>query len=386
MRLDSPFTSSVSKCQDFSPLCKQKLHVEMRKLAVVSQKKRRGFAGGLRQPSALPKQTAMAAPRVPPASIRRMTLYVNNKTAMRFWCMVASSLEDVTNPCTICEVKNASTTLRSIDPNSLEGLVDGSHVVHLLVGDPNQRTQSPRFEYHLRTKAYPLGAFRRLSHDVLVASPELCFIEMANTLPFFKLVEFGYLLCGTYTLNPEVESPNKRKPLTTKRKLASFIDRMGNARGCAIARKALDFAIEGSASVRETKTTILLCTPSRLGGYGLNWPELNYRIDFTEEEQRMFGRPYVVIDLYWHASYFGLEYDGEKGHSEEADVSRDRRKDSELSYHGIRILRVDKVQLANPFQVYVLAKKCGRALGKTIRKPTQRQLEARRELFNAIMR
>ena len=315
-----------------------------------------------------------------------MTLYVNSKTALRFWCMVATSLEDVSSACSIREVKNADTSVRAVDSSSLALISEKKKVIHALVESASRRTRSPRFVYHVRLSPYPPGAFRRIAHDVLIASPELCFFEMATELPFWKLVEFGYLLCGTYTLNPKAASTNNRKPLTTKRKLSLFINRMGSARGCAIAKKALKFIVEGSASVRETKTTILLCAPVRDGGYGLPWPTLNHRINFTDRETQLFGRSYVVLDLYWRLYHLGLEYDGEKDHSDESDVSRDRRKSSELDYHGERVIRVDKNQLANPYQVYVLAKKCARAMGKTIRRPTHQQDELKRQLFDAIMR
>lgn len=314
-----------------------------------------------------------------------MTLFVNSWTAMRFWCMTGTSIDDATAPCSLNEVKNAATSLRAINPDSYSDLLHDGRPLHILVADKGQRSKSPQLVYHTRKAPYPAGAFRRYAPDTVIASPELCFLEMANELPFFKLVEFGYLLCGTYTVNPDVVDSNKREPLTTKRKLTSFIDRMGVTRGCEIARKALGLVCEGSASVRETKTTVLLCTPVRLGGYGLVYPILNHRIDFSDRERLLFGRTHVVIDLYWKEHHFGIEYDGVDNHSSESDVSKDRRKSSDLDYHGIQVLRIDKAQLANPYQVYVLAKKCARHMGKTLRKPTPLQLASRQKLFDEIM-
>lgn len=315
-----------------------------------------------------------------------MALYVNNKTAMRFWCMEEFSLDNSTSSSSVRRVEGAASSLRGIDAEVLARFGSNGHKIHLLVGKASQRSRSPRIVYHVRTCPYPTGAFRRLAPGVLVASPELVFFEMANELFFYKLVEFGFLLCGTYTVNPNAIAPNGREPLTTKRKLASFIERMGTARGCSIARKALDFVFENSASPRETKTAILLCMPSRLGGYGFSEPQMNYRFDFSAEEQRLFGKSFVVLDLYWPNCRFGIEYDGGEHHTEDEDVSRDRRKSSELSYRGITVVRVDKEQIANPFQVYVLARKCARIMGRPFRKPTPAQIERRSQLFEAIMR
>ena len=317
---------------------------------------------------------------------RRMAVFVNNKSALRFWCNVMTSLDDVCDSTTICDVKNASTSIEGIPEEELAKFDIEKHKLHVLVPNASQRRSSKNMVCHARCLPYPNGAFRRCSHGVYVASPELCFFEMASSLPFFKLVEFGFLLCGTYTLNPAAVDPNCRQPLSSKRKLSSFIDRMGTARGCKVARKALSLVLEGSASVRETKTAILLCAPTKMGGYGFKAPEMNYRIDFSEEEQRMFGRPYVVLDLYLSEYHFGIEYDGEKGHSEERDLSRDRRKSSELNYCGINVVRVDKEQLANAYQVYVLAKKCMRIMGLYLRKPTKEQWNRKQDLFDAVMR
>ncbi len=315
-----------------------------------------------------------------------MAFYINNRSAMLFWCMVTTSLEDVVSLSKACDLSDSETAFAHIDEKAIDDFAYGSEKkIHLLVGDNKQRTQSPRLVYHLHQGPFPKGAFLRYSPNILVASPELCFLEMALELPFFKLVEFGFLLCGTYTVNPDARDPNRRKQLSSKRRIEAFIESMRPERGCVVALRALSFVVEGSASPRETKTAILLCMPIRLGGYGFEKPLMNYRVDFTEKEQRLFGKPYVVLDLYWPDSNFGIEYDGGDNHTEETDVSRDRRKNSELNYRGINVIRVDKDQLKNPFEVYVLAKKCARAMKKPFRKPTAKQQERKAELFNATM-
>ena len=315
-----------------------------------------------------------------------MTLYVNNKSALRFWCAIERSADEATALSKVREVADSNASTRAIPDELLRMLEAEKHGIHLLVGEAGQRAKTNGLTCHLRSTPYPKGAFRRYSSEILIASPELCFFEMANELPFFKLVEFGYFLCGTYTLNPDAIKANDRQPLTSKHKLAVFIKHMGSARGCRIAQRALDLIQEGSASPRETKMTMLLCLPVRMGGYGFDWPLLNYQVDFSENERLLFGRSFVVLDHYWHEYHLGTEYDGGEQHSDEKDVSQDRRKNSELNYKGIDVIRVDKEQLSNPYQVYVLAKKIARMMHKTMRKPTALQLERRRKLYDAIMR
>ena len=300
--------------------------------------------------------------------------------------MTVYSIDEKTTPCSVRNVTESDASLLNVPKDAIEDICSYGQRIHVLVDNAAKRTKSSRLVFHVHNRPFPKGAFRRYSQTVLIASPELCYLEMACEVDFVKLVEVGFFMCGTYTLNPNVEKINGKDPLSTKQKILSFINRMGSVRGCAIARKALELVYEGSASPRETKMAILLCFPVKMGGYGFKPPLMNYRIDFSDEEQKLFGRPYVVLDLYWPEYHFGIEYDGGEGHSDEKGLSRDRRKSGELNYLGINVLRVDKEQLSNPYQVYVLAVKCARMMGKYLRKPTKSQWVHHRELFNKLMR
>lgn len=315
-----------------------------------------------------------------------MAIFVNNRSALRFWSLATVSLDEVTRESTITCIRGATSSLAKVREDDLEAFGGGSYVVHLAVVDAGQRRKTRRIVTHLRSAPYPQGAFRRYARGVYVASPELCFLEAASFLSFFQLVKFGFLICGTYTLNPDAEELNCRPSFTNKRKILSFIDRMGTTRSCRVAKRALELVAEGSASPRETETAILLAAPSRMGGYGFELPRLNYRIDFTEDQRRMFGRQFVVLDLYWPQFGVAIEYDGEDGHSAFEDVARDRRKSSEMAYLGITVVRVDKRQMANAYQVQVLARKCARLMGRYMRKMEPDQMRKKEALFDAVMR
>lgn len=315
-----------------------------------------------------------------------MNLYICNLSALRFYSMVTTSLDDVSKPCTKTNVSEAASAISEIRAFDLTELDFGSGVLHVLVGDATSRSKTAGVKFHVRSTELPLGAFRKLDTGIYLVSPEFCFYEMACNLPLPKLVEFGYLLCGTYTLNPTAEVKNGRKPLTTKRRLESFALRMSDTRGRATALKALSLVLEGSASPREAKLAILLTFPVRLGGYHLEPPILNYHIDFTKIEQELFGKPYVELDLYWPERHCGVEYDGSENHSRADDVSNDRKKSSELNYRGITVVRVDKQQLSTPYQVYVLARKLKKLMKIPQRKPSDTQWQRKEELFDLIMR
>lgn len=315
-----------------------------------------------------------------------MNLYIDNLSALFFLSMVETSLDEVSQPCAHTTIREAVGSLAGLKAFDLSRFDTGPAPLHVMVGRQEARTSARSLACHVRTTHLPAGALRRLDANVFIASPELCFFEMATRLPFAKLVEFGYLLCGTYTVNPDAPVKNGREPLTTKRRLASFAMRMADARGRAAALKAIGLVAEGSASPRETKAAALLSFPVRLGGYGFDLPTMNYRVDFPRRERELFGKTCVVLDLFWPEHRFGIEYDGQDNHTDPRDLSRDRRKSSELQYRGIEVLRLDKQQLANPFQVSVLARKAARAMGLRFRKPTAQQWTRKEELFNALMR
>lgn len=314
-----------------------------------------------------------------------MNLYINNLSALYFYSMVETSLDDVSYPCGKTDVEHAVASMAALSGFDLSGYPFGSGRLHVLVESQSKRSSAKKLACHVRTAPLPRGSFRKLDDGLFIVSPEYCFYEMAHVLPFPKLVEFGYLLCGEYTVNPDAVDLNNRAKLSTKRKLGSFADRMSGGNKHATIDRAMKLIAENSASPRETKLSMLLSFPVRLGGYGFPLPVLNYRIDFTSEEQELFGRPYVVLDLYWPDYGFGIEYDGERSHSDALTLTRDRKKASELDYKGIKVYSVDKGQISNVRQVYALALKAARAMGLRIRKPTEKQWAAKKDLFNAIM-
>lgn len=315
-----------------------------------------------------------------------MNLYIDSVSALNFYSTIATSLDEETKPCYKDRIDDAACSKLRLKEFDLSNINVGSGKLHVMVGNQSNRTPNEGIVCHVLSKRLPWSALRSLGDNVFVASPELCFYELARVLSFPKLVECGYFLCGSYHFNPNVEKKNDRVPLTTRRKLALFADRMPDQRGKAIVKKALALVGEGSASVRETKTAMLLTFPIRLGGYGFTMPTLNYRIDFTPEEQRLFGRPYVILDLYWPEYGFGIEYDGGESHEGEKQLSSDRRKDSELAYRGITVFRVDRNQLNTLSHVHALAVKSAHMMGVRVRKPTQKQWAAKQALFDCIMR
>jgi len=54
------------------------------------------------------------------------------------------------------------------------------------------------------------------------------------------------------------------------------------------------------------------------------------------------------LDFWWPEARLNVEMDGYRWHSTRARLNRDRDRDAELSFHGIRVLRISYDQLARP--------------------------------------
>lgn len=314
-----------------------------------------------------------------------MTLIMAYRSAMQFWMQVATSLDAATSPSTVADLRAASVSMKAITSCISQNLHFGDEPYHVLVGVGKHRISNKTVVAHQTSRKLPAGSFRKVSKDVLVASPELCFLHMASELETIKLIEFGWYLCGTYVTLPNNDLRNDRQPLTSKIRLRHYLEKCSGAKGVAIALKALRYVGENSASPLETKLGLLLSLPKKLGGYGFPQPIMNYKIQYDEKEQRLYKKHFVVLDLYWPQWKLGLEYDGRVYHGESDAISHDRQKSSELAARQIEVIRVDRNQVRRPSDVYVLAKKIGRVAKHYVGKPTRGQWEKKKSLFAKLI-
>ena len=63
-------------------------------------------------------------------------------------------------------------------------------------------------DVHLHGSSYPYrsGSFLRIDHGVIVPCPELCFLQLAQSLDLLPLIQAGCFLCATFGLDPSVPS------------------------------------------------------------------------------------------------------------------------------------------------------------------------------------
>ncbi|MCL2826695.1 MAG: endonuclease domain-containing protein, partial [Eggerthellaceae bacterium] len=229
-----------------------------------------------------------------------------------------------------------------------------------------------------------------------VASPELCFLQMAKEMPFVELIELGFELCGLYSL-PKTEREDTKpgtvnkgfkelKPRTDVKRLSAFLGRISGMRGQRPASRAVEYILDGSASPMETKLTMLLSLPYRLGGYNLPMPELNDNIDPSKRARRSASQSSFACDLCWPEANLVAEYDSDMFHEGPRRISKDSKRRNTLIATGLQVITItkDEVYVINEFEK--LAELLAVNLGVRLRyneypKFSAKRLELRKALF-----
>lgn len=236
--------------------------------------------------------------------------------------------------------------------------------LHVLVGSDAARRMSSEVVCHVESADLPVGSILDTRNGFCVCSPELCFVQMANVLGLEKLIALGFELCGTY--DTWCDEIRECAPLTTVERLRAFTENVGSVHGRKKAARALQYVMGDSASPRETALAMLLCLPYRLGGYGIEAPRLNCRIDLGRRERRIAGRKYLVCDLYWPSVKLDVEYDGGV-HAEAERMAKDSMRRDALVSMGVTVVSVTKWQLDRSGELNGIAHLIAERLGKQLR-------------------
>ena len=228
------------------------------------------------------------------------------------------------------------------------------------------------------TKNIPIhGSILKAGEGIYVASPELCFVQLSAELEFLDLIKFGYELLGIYGfcdrgLNTRLL--DLKEPLTTPKRLSDYVQRCNNMKGLQVAKRALPYLMDGSASPAETRFGMSMTLPRNLGGQAIRGLKLNYRIPLTKKQSRIAGKGHYRIDLYDPHTDVGFEYLGEESHAGMIRGVSDLRRESILQTFDVKVHGVTKVQARNLAEVMRFARIVYDARGKQYRKPTSEQL------------
>lgn len=232
--------------------------------------------------------------------------------------------------------------------------------MEISVSKPSGRRTTHSIRSHVLSKTLPGSCFVKLTEEVYVSSPELCFLQMAAKLPLVKLIELGFELCGSYSL-PGHSTPSSedkgddlktntdnliiRPPLTSSKRLSVLLARKELVPGSIQARRALRHITDNSASPMETKLTMLLSLPQKLGGYGLPMPILNARINPAKSAKKSTDKTHFSCDLFWPTANLAVEYDSDTHHTGPERIASDSKRRNTLSSIGILVITVTNRQV-----------------------------------------
>ncbi|WP_296009572.1 hypothetical protein [uncultured Adlercreutzia sp.] len=237
---------------------------------------------------------------------------------------------------------------------------------------------------HLATKRPDGKAYCRIGNGIFAAGPELCFVQLGQTLSFHELVLAGNVLCGTFFLSPSNEGRlEKRRPLTTKRRLGAFLRANPGLWGAKKAREALRWVVEGAASPPEAFLAMIFGLPFRYGGFQIAGLKINKRITPSRKAQRIAHRATLVPDILIPDAKIAIEYDSTTEHADAPRLTRDAQKRLALEADGYKVVTVTARQLGSCSEMERIATEVYHARNLRLR-PQSRDFEAQQALLFAI--
>ena len=223
-----------------------------------------------------------------------------------------------------------------------------SSPVHIAVSGHTRRNSTERIIFHKLPDYLPENSFYKITDNLYIASPELCFVQAAMELSVPELVLLANELCAIY-IKDELEEfgQRKREPVTTTYSISSYIKKAGQIRGLQKARTAIQYALDRSNSPMESRLAVLATLPLARGGYGLIKPELNAEIILKKNAADYLGRTSCFCDMVWMKQRIILEYDSNLTHLEIQQHFIDKKRATALNMSGYKVISITAEQIRN---------------------------------------
>ena len=310
-----------------------------------------------------------------------MNIYLTHDSAREYWVGPYAKRRDKTLRLETLPSKPLLTD--SINLDTLPYLGIKTAPVHTSVGNSAHRSRQPDVISHLITGPLPAGSFERLKGDFWVASPELCFCQMANKLTFAEEVRLGYELCARFQRNDFTEDLDAREPLSSEVALRSYTRRCTGMPGHRAATHAAQYVTEHAESPMEIAVAMLLTLPRHYGGYGLPHAVLNPELLVSRRSDKRVKHTYRP-DLAWPEQRLIVEYDSNLHHQMKADVIADAQRRNALQDAGWRVVALTWDQVRHPQLMDEAAAQLAHALGIRLPKTTLEQDFRRKELRTSV--
>lgn len=281
----------------------------------------------------------------------RPTVYFGFETALRILRAV--------DPGKLVKAKGAARMLPERPPGKrdVEGALEqiaslcpGAELgkrVHVLVGGTAACRPSSLFQAHSCTSKLVGTCFYRLTEDVCACTPPLALAHLApHQKTLASLLELLWEACGSYqTTRTAAASAYGLAPMTTAKKIGSFVKNNPSVHGSGKTAAALRYLADNSASPRETKQALILGLPMRYGGYATGIPCMNHKVAATPAARAITGKSFFRCDLCWPEAKLDVEYQSRESHEGEASRISDSRRANALASMGWTVLGITNDEL-----------------------------------------
>ena len=206
---------------------------------------------------------------------------------------------------------------------------------------------------------HPRGAVVKADKE-WVASPELVFLELAAKIDIHRLILLGLQMCS--------HPPGKpNSALTTKRKLQALIKKMPGFKGHVNAERAILYIENGSNSIMESLSYMILTLPHSLGGFGLSGASFNHEIVLDSEGRKHLKQKRCFVDLFYKRKNLAIEYDSFAHHSTPSEQGKGLQRSTTLWRQGIDVLQLSPIQIYKKESCTEFAQNLASRLEKRVR-------------------
>lgn len=316
-----------------------------------------------------------------------MRLYIGYMSAAYFWLRGSEGLWSPEANGT-ASLSQCAFNVSDVDSSMFPRDAFGPKPLHIMVDDAGKRHDTPSQKCHVWTTSLARKCFVPIGHDVLVASPAFCFLQLAKTYGLLDLLELGYELCGRYSRTPGVGCGfiQRSNILTTPDAIERLVKKLPHAPGHRAATRVCRYLAADAASPAETDLALKLRLPPRLGGYGFPPAGLNQPVVLTAEAAAIAHKRVLYPDMLWHGKKVCVEYDSSLHHESKEDRVRDSLKRNALGCMGYSVTTVTPPQLTKIDEFHGVALELARGLGIRIKPASQNTLQKRYELNEHIKR
>ena len=275
-----------------------------------------------------------------------MGLCIGYESSLRYW-LTKTGDEALPEAATAGAFRQAEATSSLVKEGTLPFGPEPGRPLHLVVCDPALKHRVRDARVHVFEHSLPSGSLRQLPGTNLVASPELTFLELAQTCSLWELVEVGNYLCSTFSIGDEGRGyTGRRAQLTTIERLTDFLDEMPpHVRGIRRARQALAHVVELTASPKESQLAMHYRLPAELGGRGPLEIVANQEIRIDEHAQRLLDSGHLVGDLFLPRFGCDLEFDSVEFHTGRFRLDHTQARRNVLEAMGIKTISATESQI-----------------------------------------